>query len=76
MAIKLDDETSSVSWEHDMTALIKKFVTDETGATAIEYALIASGIALAIIAGISATSGSINNMYSTVTSTVTTTVGG
>ena len=59
-----------------MTALIKKFAKDETGATAIEYALIASGIALAIIAGLSATGTSVNNMYANVTSTVTTTIGG
>ncbi len=30
--------------------LIRKFIRDETGATAIEYGLIAAGIALAIIA--------------------------
>ncbi len=29
--------------------LIKRFLKDETGATAIEYGLIAAGIALAII---------------------------
>jgi pilus assembly protein Flp/PilA len=33
---------------------IKKFVANETGATAIEYALIASLIAVAIIAGLTA----------------------
>ena len=32
-----------------MTKLIARFVKDESGATAIEYGLIASGIALAII---------------------------
>jgi pilus assembly protein Flp/PilA len=30
--------------------LIRKFVSDESGATAIEYGLIAAGISLAIIA--------------------------
>ena len=30
--------------------LLKRFVADETGATAIEYGLIAAGISLAIIA--------------------------
>ena len=33
-----------------MKAMLKKFIADETGATAIEYGLIAAGIALAIIA--------------------------
>jgi pilus assembly protein Flp/PilA len=32
-----------------MKNLIKRFITDESGATAIEYGLIAAGIALAII---------------------------
>lgn len=35
-----------------MTKLIARFVKDEFGATAIEYGLIASGIALAIITAV------------------------
>ncbi len=31
---------------------IKKFIRDESGATAIEYGLIAAGISIVIIAGI------------------------
>ena len=34
-----------------MTTLIKRFAKDESGATAIEYGLIASLIAIGIIAG-------------------------
>ena len=33
-----------------MSALLKRFVNDESGATAIEYGLIAAGISVAIIA--------------------------
>lgn len=33
-----------------MTKIIRDFIKDESGATAIEYGLIAAGIALAIIA--------------------------
>ena len=33
-----------------MSALLKAFIRDERGATAIEYGLIAAGIAVAIIA--------------------------
>lgn len=33
-----------------MKALLAKFLKDESGATAIEYGLIAAGIALALIA--------------------------
>jgi len=32
--------------------IIKSFIKDETGATAIEYGLIAAGIAIAIIAAV------------------------
>jgi pilus assembly protein Flp/PilA len=35
-----------------MKNLLKRFVTDESGATAIEYGLIAAGIALAIITAV------------------------
>ncbi|MGO4712626.1 Flp family type IVb pilin [Bradyrhizobium sp. 2TAF24] len=35
-----------------MAKLIKRFLIDEKGATAIEYALIASGIALVIIVSV------------------------
>jgi pilus assembly protein Flp/PilA len=40
-------------WDRDekkMKALLVRFLKDETGATAIEYGLIACGIALALIA--------------------------
>ena len=33
-----------------MTSLVKRFAKDESGATAIEYGLIAAGISVAIIA--------------------------
>jgi pilus assembly protein Flp/PilA len=33
-----------------MTNLVKRFVKDESGATAVEYGLIAAGISVAIIA--------------------------
>ena len=35
-----------------MTKLMKRFIADETGATAIEYGLIAAGISLAIITAV------------------------
>jgi pilus assembly protein Flp/PilA len=42
---------------------LRDFVRDDGGATAIEYALIASGIAGAIIAGVMAMRTSLNRMY-------------
>lgn len=35
--------------EPDMKTLVSRFVKDESGATAIEYGLIAAGISVAII---------------------------
>lgn len=35
-----------------MTNLVKRFAKDESGATAIEYGLIAAGIAVAIITAV------------------------
>lgn len=37
-----------------MTNFVTRFVKDESGATAIEYGLIAAGIAVAIIAAVQA----------------------
>ena len=35
-----------------MKKMLREFIADETGATAIEYGLIAAGIALAIISAV------------------------
>jgi pilus assembly protein Flp/PilA len=42
------------AWKEIMTDLVKVFIADEAGATAIEYALIASLIAVAIITALTA----------------------
>ncbi|TNE39169.1 MAG: Flp family type IVb pilin [Alphaproteobacteria bacterium] len=41
-------------------------VRDVTGATAIEYALIAGGIAVAIIAAVAALGGSLDGFFNTI----------
>ena len=43
--------------------LVEKFITEEEGATGIEYALFASLIAAAVIASVQALGGSINATY-------------
>jgi pilus assembly protein Flp/PilA len=48
--------------------LIKKLWSDETGATAIEYGLIASLIAVAIIAGATALGTSLNVTFNNLSS--------
>ena len=45
---------------------ITRFVGDEAGATAIEYALIAGGIALAIIASVQAIGPTLSKIFSNV----------
>jgi pilus assembly protein Flp/PilA len=46
--------------------LIKNFVACESGATAIEYALIASGIALAIIAVVNGLGTNLNTKFTAI----------
>jgi pilus assembly protein Flp/PilA len=53
-----------------MTALFHGFWRDETGATAIEYALIAAGISLAIIAAVNGLGTTLNTMFSSVNSSL------
>jgi len=43
-----------------------KFLTDEAGATAIEYSLIAAGIALAIITTVQGLGVKVTSMFTTV----------
>lgn len=43
--------------------LLTQFFKDESGATAIEYALIAAGIGIAIITGVNALGTAINSKF-------------
>jgi pilus assembly protein Flp/PilA len=49
---------------------LEKFMRDESGATAAEYALLVAFIAVVIIAGASALGGSINSALSNVSTTI------
>jgi pilus assembly protein Flp/PilA len=49
-----------------MIKSIKSFVVDESGATAIEYALIASLIAVAIISAVSLVGGKVSIVFTEV----------
>ena len=49
-----------------MIQYIKSFISDESGATAIEYGLIAAGIAVAIIAAVGLLGTSLEGMFTTV----------
>jgi pilus assembly protein Flp/PilA len=49
-----------------MRKLLKDFVADESGATAIEYGLIAAGISLAIIAVINGLGAKLNTKFTSI----------
>ena len=51
-----------------MIKFVKKFVANESGATAIEYALIASLIAVAIILSVTALGSKLQNTFNEVSS--------
>jgi pilus assembly protein Flp/PilA len=52
--------------ELPMKNLIARFVKDESGATAIEYGLIAAGISLAIIAVVNGIGSNLNTKFSSI----------
>ena len=51
---------------------LQRLIKDESGATAIEYGLIAGLVAVAIIAALTALGGALDTMFSNVASTVST----
>jgi pilus assembly protein Flp/PilA len=52
--------------ELEMKNLIARFVKDQSGATAIEYGLIAAGISLAIIAAVNGLGTNLNAKFSSI----------
>jgi len=53
-----------------MKNLISRFVKDESGATAIEYGLIAAGISLAIIAVVNGLGTTLNAKFTSINSSL------
>ena len=53
-----------------MKSMIQKFWSDECGATAIEYGLIAAGIALAIITVVNNLGTTLNDKFGSVSSSL------
>ncbi len=56
--------------------ILKKIRKDESGATAIEYGLIAALVSVAAIGALTAMGGSLNTMFQTVSNALTAAVGG
>ena len=55
-----------------MSRIIMRFAKDESGATAIEYGLIAAGISVAIIAVVNGLGSQLKTTFSTVSSQLAT----
>jgi pilus assembly protein Flp/PilA len=53
-----------------MKNLVQRFVRDESGATAIEYGLIAAGIAVVIIAAVQLVGTNLSSTFQTVATAV------
>ena len=49
-----------------MSGRLHYFLSDESGTTAIEYALIAAGISMAIVAALSSIGSSVTNLWTTI----------
>ncbi len=56
--------------------ILKKIRKDESGATAIEYGLIAARVSVAAIGALTAMGGSLNTMFTTVSNSLLGAVGG
>lgn len=50
--------------------LLSRFMKDETGATAIEYGLIAAGVSLAIIAAVNGLGTKLNSKFTSISSSL------
>jgi len=53
-----------------MMRIVKRFLADESGATAIEYGLIAAGISLAIIAVVNGLGTSLRTKFTSISSSL------
>jgi pilus assembly protein Flp/PilA len=53
-----------------MNKLVSRFVKDESGATAIEYGLIAAGIAVAIITAVNGVGTALSTKFSTISTSL------
>jgi len=55
-----------------MKTLVSRFMKDESGATAIEYGLIAAGISVAIIAAVNGLGNQLKTTFNSVSTTLST----
>ena len=53
-----------------MKKIVREFIADESGATAIEYGLIAAGIALAIISAVQGVGTALKTKFTTISTSL------
>jgi pilus assembly protein Flp/PilA len=53
-----------------MSGIFSRFIRDDSGATAIEYGLIAAGIAIAIITAVQGVGTALNTNFGTITTSL------
>ena len=63
-------EPARVNLEVNLKNIFSKFLSDESGATAIEYGLIAAGISLAIIAVVNGIGTNLNDKFGSINSSL------
>lgn len=64
------EKSVSVDRSFFMRRLLARFVVDECGATAIEYALIAAGISILIITGVTGVGTAVSGKFTQVSTAV------
>jgi len=64
------EESRQRRQEFFMSRLLKNFLRDESGATAIEYALIACGISIVILAAVNGVGTAVNAKFDAVSTAI------
>lgn len=67
---ELDEISNATQEAITMKTVLKNFIADESGATAIEYGLIAAGISLAIISVINGLGAKLNTKFTSINSSL------
>ena len=65
-----NQHTLEWKWRRILKRMVSKFWSDESGATAIEYGLIAAGIALAIITVVNGLGSTMNDKFGSISSSL------
>ena len=64
--VKIEDRKPSAGISATMSRVVTRFLRDERGATAIEYAMIASGVGVAIAATVTSLGSGVKGLFSNV----------